>query len=123
MSAAEILALAKAHGVTIRPDGDDLDVVANREPDPDLLDAIAGCKAGILAKLREERLRIRRWINANFSASSPDICRHCRRGPRPGDAWVRLYCGDDSGVVHQSCFPAWERAAEIAARLALRLDP
>jgi hypothetical protein len=77
MTPAEALALAKARGVTIRLDGDDLDVIADREPDPDLLDAIAGCKAEILAKLREERLRIRRWINANFSASSPDICRHC----------------------------------------------
>ena len=123
MTAAEVLALAKARGVTILPDGDDLDVVADREPDPDLLDAIAGCKAEILAKLRKERQLIVRWINANFSSSSPDICRHCSRGPRLGDAFVRLYCGDDSGVVHQSCWQAWQAAGEAKARRALGLDP
>jgi hypothetical protein len=122
MTAAQVLALVKAHSVTILPDGDDLDVTADREPDPDLLDAIAGCKAAILAKLREERRRITQWINANFSSSSPDICRHCRRGPGPGDVFVRLYCGDDSGVVHQSCWPVWQAAGEAKARRALGLD-
>jgi hypothetical protein len=123
VTAAEVLALAKARGVTILPDGDDLDVVADREPDPDLLDAIAGCKGEILAQLRKERLLIVRWINANFSSSAPDFCRHCGRGPKIGDAWVRLYCGDDSGVVHQSCWEAWQAAGEAKARLALGLNP
>jgi hypothetical protein len=87
VTAAEVLALAKARGVTILPDGDDLDLASDCEPDPDLLNAIASCKAEILAKLREERRRIVQWINANFSSSSPDVCRHCRRGPRLGDAF------------------------------------
>jgi hypothetical protein len=123
MTAAEALALAKVYGVTILPDGNDLDVIADCEPDPDLLDAIAGCKAEILAQLREERRRITQWINANFSSSSPDVCRHCSRGPGLGDVFVRLYCGDDSGVVHQSCWHAWQAAEEALARRALGLDP
>jgi hypothetical protein len=123
MTAVEALSLAKAHGVTILPDGGDLDIIADREPDPDLLDAIAGCKAAILAQLREERRQIVQWINANFSSSSPDVCRHCSRGPKVGDAFVRLYCGADSGVVHQSCWQAWQAAGEAKARLALGLDP
>ena len=97
--------------------------IADRESDSDHLDAIVEDKAEISTKLSEEQRQIRRWINANFSASSPDLCRYCGCGPRIGDAWVWLYCGADSGVVHQSCRPAWERAAERAARLALRLDP
>jgi hypothetical protein len=55
MTAPEILALAEAHGVTIRPNGADLDLVAARKPDPDLLSAIAGSKAEIVALLRAER--------------------------------------------------------------------
>jgi hypothetical protein len=123
VTVGEALAFAKAHGVTIRSDGDDLELVADREPDPELLDAIADCKPQILAKLREERRRIVQWISANLSSSSPDVCRHCGRGPRPGDGFVRLYCGDDSGVVHQSCCQAWQAAGEAKARLALGLDP
>jgi hypothetical protein len=123
MTVVEALALAKARGVTIRPDGDELEIIADRQPDPDLLAAIAGCKTGLLVSLREERCRIVQWINANFSSSSPDICRHCRRGPKVGDAWVRLYCGEDSGVVHQSCWEAWQATGEVKARLALGLDP
>jgi hypothetical protein len=123
MTAAEVLALARARGVTILLDGDDLDVIADREPDPNLLAAIADCKAEIRAKLRDERHRIVQWINANFASSSPHFCRHCRRGPRLGDAWVRLYSGDGSGVVHNSCWPAWQAAGEAQARLALGLDP
>jgi hypothetical protein len=123
LTAAEVLALAKAHGVTILPDGDGLELAADREPDAELLDAIAECKAEILAKLREERRQIVQWINANFSSSSPDVCRHCGRGPKPGDAFVRLHCGDDSGVVHQSSCQAWQAAGEAEARRALGLDP
>jgi len=86
----EAFELARSYGVEVRlnaaGDGLNLEIEADREPDPDLLDAIAGCKAEILAKFREERRRIVQWINANFSSSSPDVCRHCGRGPRPGDA-------------------------------------
>jgi hypothetical protein len=95
-------------------------MMAEAASDPDPLDAIADDEP---AKLRDERRRVVQWINTNFASSSPDICRYCGRGPQVGDLWTRLYCGDDSGVVHTSCFPAWERAAETAARLALRLDP
>jgi hypothetical protein len=80
--------------------------------DPDPLDAIAD----------DERRRAVQWINANFASSSPDVCRYCGRGPQVGDLWTRLCCGDASGVVHNSCWSAWRRAAEIAARLALGLD-
>jgi hypothetical protein len=91
--------------------------------DPDHLDAFVDGEAEILAKHYEERRQIRRWINANFSASAPEFCRSCGRGPRVGDPWVRLCCGTDSGVVHQSCWPNWERPADSVARLGLRLDP
>lgn len=120
MTAAEVLALARARGVTILLDGDDLDVVAAwRGSRPCSHEEI---RVG-LTVLRDERHRIVQWINANFASSSPHFCRHCRRGPRLGDAWVRLYSGDGSGVVHNSCWPAWQAAGEAQARLALGLDP
>ena len=52
MTAAEVLTLAKAHCVTIRLDGDGLELIADRKPDADLLGAIAGRKAEIVALLR-----------------------------------------------------------------------
>jgi hypothetical protein len=57
MTVSEILSLARAHGVTIRPDGDDLDISADRKPDPELREAIIRCKAEILATFREEERR------------------------------------------------------------------
>jgi hypothetical protein len=51
----EILALARAQGVTIRPDGDDLDISADRKPESELREAIIRCKADILATFREEK--------------------------------------------------------------------
>ncbi len=127
MTVEEALELARRHGVKVRLDGDDLVLEADAEPSPGLLAILGRDKWDIVYALRqreaEERRRIVQWINANFSSSSPDVCRHCGRGPRPGDAFVRLYCGDDSGVVHKSCWQAWQAAGEAQARRALGLDP
>jgi hypothetical protein len=74
MIAAEALALAKAHGVTIRLDGAELELTADRKPDADLLDAIAGCKADISAFLHPDAVRRRLEAEAEVL-----------RAPRPPD--------------------------------------
>ena len=127
MTGEEALELARRNGVKVHLDGDELVLEADAEPSPGLLTILGRGKWDIVHALRqreaEERRRIVQWINANFSSSSPDVCRHCGQGPRLGDAFVRLYCGDDTGVVHQSCWQAWQAAGEAKARLALGLDP
>jgi hypothetical protein len=74
MTAAEVLALAKAHAVTIRLDGAELELTADRKPDADLLDAIAGCKADISAFLHPDAVRRRLEAEAEVL-----------RAPRPPD--------------------------------------
>jgi hypothetical protein len=122
VTAAEVLALAKAHGVTILPDGDDLDVVADREPDPELLDAIAGCKAAILAKLRAERGRINHWIADQLIDWPSTSCLHCRKPIVPGHLWTVVSNGEVAARFHQDCHSEWLAQQEVAACRALGLD-
>ena len=52
MSAAEALAVARANGVSVEIDGDDLVLEASAPPQPALLDLLSHHKAGIVALLR-----------------------------------------------------------------------
>ena len=74
MTAAEVLTLAKAHGVTIKLDGAELELTADRKPGADLLDAIAGCKAEIITFLHPDAVRRRLEAEAEVL-----------RAPRPPD--------------------------------------
>jgi hypothetical protein len=74
MTGAEALALAKTRGVTIRLDGTELELIADRKPDSNLLDAIAGCKAEIIALLHPDAVRRRLEAEAEVL-----------RAPRPPD--------------------------------------
>jgi hypothetical protein len=123
MSPAEILALAKASGVIIRPDGGELEIIADRSPDPDLLDAIAGCKAEILTRLRAERGRINHWIANWIIDWPPGFCLHCRKPVIAGQAWIAVSSGDLMARFHQACHGEWLTEHEALARRALRLDP
>ena len=59
MTAAEVLALAKARGVSITLDGAELELTADRNPGADLIDAIAGCKPQIIAFLHHNAVQRR----------------------------------------------------------------
>jgi hypothetical protein len=52
MSAAEVLRVARAAGVHVRIDGDDLSLEASTPPPPDLIDLLSSRKASIVALLR-----------------------------------------------------------------------
>jgi hypothetical protein len=125
MTAAEALALAKAHGVTILPDGDDLEILADREPDRDLLDAIAVCKAAILAKLREEASAAHHPLAEAIEAERPpDVTgnqwRIAMRGLR---AFIAAGHGDEAerlGWPRDELFrvpPVWARVELCGAAL------
>jgi hypothetical protein len=74
VTGAEVLTLAKAHGVTIRLDGAELELVADRRPASGLLEAIANCKADIVALLHPDAVRRRLEAEAEVL-----------RAPRPPD--------------------------------------
>jgi hypothetical protein len=123
MTAAEILAVAKTLGVMIRPNGDDLDIVADDEPDPVLLDAIAGCKSAILARLRAERGRVNHWIANQIIAWPPTSCLNCRKPIVVGQKWVAVSSGEVTARFHEPCHSEWLVKQEVLARKAIGLDP
>jgi hypothetical protein len=122
MTAAEIRSLARTHGVTIRLDGGDLGVVADREPDADLLAAIAAAKPQIVAVLRAERGRINHWIASRIITWAPDRCFHCRQPIVVGSKWTLVAAGDDQARFHEFCHAHWLVEQEVLARRALGLD-
>jgi hypothetical protein len=121
MTAAEVLALAKARGVTIKLDGDGLEIIADRQPDRDLLDAIAGCKPQIVAVLQKERRCINRWIASRIITWPSDRCLHCKGPITPGSKWILVAARDDRARFHEPCHSAWLAQQETLARKALGL--
>ena len=107
MTVAEVLALAQARGVTIRLDGAELELSADRKPDSDLLDAIAGRKADIVAFLHPDAVRRRLEAEAGVL-----------RAPRPPDvtdvAWktaidgLRAFIAGGYGAEAERC--GWTKA-------------
>jgi hypothetical protein len=123
MTAAEVLALARTLGVMIRPNGADLDIVADDKPDPVLLDAVAGCKGEILARFRTERGRINHWIAKQIIAWPPTSCLNCRKPIVPGQPWVAVSSGEVTARFHKPCHAEWLAKQEVLARQAMGLDP
>src|SRR3984957_10296887 len=128
MTANEALELARSHGVEVRLNaaGDGLNLEVEADPPQALINVLRRTKWDIVAALRQHEIDrrrplIARWINDHFASTPPGICRHCGEGAREGDAFVRLYCGDDSGDVHTSCQPEWQEAEDASARAALGL--
>ena len=107
MTVAEVLALAQARGVTIRLDGAELELSADRKPNSDLLDAIAGRKADIVAFLHPDAVRRRLEAEAGVL-----------RAPRPPDvtdvAWktaidgLRAFIAGGYGAEAERC--GWTKA-------------
>ncbi len=74
MTAAAILARAKAAGLTVEADGDRLRLVASAPPPPALLHDLAGAKAELLALLerRADAAAERAAIQAEPRLPAPD---------------------------------------------------
>jgi hypothetical protein len=122
VTAPEVLVLARARGVTIRPDGAELDIVADRQPDPDLLEAIANSKGAILAQFRANQARIDKWIRDRLTAAWAGSCWHCRRPFAPGQKFIDVRGAEVVVRFHQQCESEWRAQQEVLARRALGLD-
>jgi hypothetical protein len=126
MTVEEALELARRHGVNVVLEGDSLHLEADAPPPNGLLAILGRGKWDIVAALRlreaEERRRIAQWVNDHFASSPPGVCAHCGDGPRSDDPFVLLFVGNDRGVVHASCHPAWLEVREAEACKALGLE-
>ena len=130
MTVDQAIELARSYSVEVRLNaaGDGLELEVETDPPQALINVLSRAKDDIVAALRQREIDRRRhlithWINDHFTSTPAGICRHCGEGEREGDAFVRLYCGDDSGEVHASCQQAWQEAEEARARAALGLGP
>jgi len=122
----DALQLAHDFGVRVTLDGDDLALEADTPPPPGLLAILGRGKWDVVALLRQreadERRRVVKWINDNFTSSPTGICAHCGGGPRSEDQFVVLFAGNDRAEVHASCHSAWLAEREAEACEALRID-
>jgi hypothetical protein len=130
VTANQAIELARSYSVEVRLNaaGDGLELEVETDPPQALINILSRAKQDIVATLRQREIDRRRplithWINDHFTSTPTDICRHCGEGEREVDAFVRLYCGDDSGEVHASCQQAWQKAEQARARAALGLGP
>jgi hypothetical protein len=130
MTVDAALDLARSYGVEVHLNAaqDGLRLEFDDDPPQALVNVLKRAKWDIVAALRRHEIDrrrplIARWINDHFLSTPLSVCRHCGEGAREGDAFVRLYCGEDSGDVHTSCQPAWREAAETEACVALGLGP
>jgi hypothetical protein len=126
MTVDDALKLARDCGVRVTLDGSDLALEADAPPPNGLLAILGRGKWDIVAALRlreiEESRRVTQWINDHFASSLPDVCAHCRDGPRSEDPFVVLFVGNDRGDVHASCHAAWQAEWKRKAMTALGFE-
>jgi hypothetical protein len=131
----EALELARRHGVRVALSDNSLSLEADMAPPADVVAALRSLKPAIVGELRlrqalerqrreeVERRDITRWINAHFTTSPPNICVHCRGGPRANDRFAIIFVGSDRAGVHASCHQTWLAERQAEARKALGIDP
>jgi hypothetical protein len=129
MNAAAALQAARAAGVTIMVDREDLVLVAAAEPPSHVLEALSREKAAIIAFLRRDTAepafdeRVAVWLNDNPAPSPPGQCAGCGRW-ETSEAVVVPF-GTESGPhtwLHAECWPAWHRLRQSQARAALGIQ-
>jgi hypothetical protein len=122
----EALGLARAYGVRVTLDGNDLTLEADAAPPQGLLAILGRGKWDIVAALRlreeEERRRVVHWVNDHFTSSPAGVCAHCGGALRSKDPFVALFVGSHRADVHSSCHSAWRAEREAEARRALGLE-
>jgi hypothetical protein len=116
VSAAEALKAARAAGVSIRIDGDDLVLEASASPAPAVLDALSSHKAAIVALLRpasdgwlpEDAANARQWRNQLDARTNEWLL-----GDRGWEEARRLAWGDlvnEWHELHGQRWPIWQCA-------------
>lgn len=117
MNALEVIAAARAVGLTLRPDGDRLTVRGPRAAALPLLDTLREHKPAILAALTDEAAEVA-WRAASFRRQIPatgPIPFLVARTTRRADDAPRTcgHCGDPLGEGRRFCCAACQRAKEL----------
>jgi hypothetical protein len=145
MSAAEALRAARAVGVTVTLNGENIVLEADAEPPRPVLDVLARNKRAILALLesgrdgwtaadwraRFDELRakaevgafnscIAEWLNRNPSPSLAGRCAWCGKAETPSAMVVPYGAGEHHAWLHAECWRAWHESRREEATLALK---
>lgn len=121
LSPVDIVDKARRCGVSLALNGagTGLSLSGVGTPPQDLIDLVRDARDVLVAQFQQKRA-IRAWINNSFTSGAPGVCMHC------GEHWlaeasiVVVWCGANSGEVHEACWEAWEAEQERRARQALR---
>jgi hypothetical protein len=145
MSAVEALHAARAVGVTVTLNGENLVLEANAEPPQAVLHVLAHHKRGIVALLRSgqdgwtaeawrarfDELRakaevgafnscIAEWLNRNPSPSLAGRCAWCGKAETSRAMVVPYGAGEHHAWLHAECWPSWHQSRRREAAMALR---
>jgi len=122
MSAARVVMEARASGIELGVDDDDLVLEASAPPPAAVIDMLRAHKPEIIDLLQAERRAVLRHIANHLRSSPPGRCAHCGGDGRPGDAFVTIFVAEDRADLHASCHPKWFALQESEARAALGID-
>ena len=145
MSAVEALSAARAAGVTVTLNGENLVLEANAEPPQAVLHVLAHHKHAIVALLRSgqngwtaedwrarwDELRVKaeigafnsciaEWLNRNPSPSPAGCCTWCGKAETPSATVLPFGAGEHHAWLHAECWRAWHQSRRAEATAALR---
>ena len=119
MSAAKAVIEARAAGIQLCVENDDLLLKASVPPPAAVIDMLRAHKPEIIELLQAERRTVLRHIANRFQSSPPGRCAHCGGDRRADDPFVTIFVGDDRADVHASCHTKWFARQEFEARAVL----
>jgi hypothetical protein len=112
MSVAQAVKAARAAGIELALDGDDLALSAASAPPAAVLDALLRHKAEIVALLRARG--VVEWLDQHPAPSPPGRCAWCGR-PEARGAVVLPFGTEPPTWLHTECWPAWHQERMAAA--------
>src|SRR5208282_1451817 len=118
MSAAKVVMEARASGIQLCVENDDLLLEASVPPPAAVIDMLRAHKPEIIELLQAERRAVLRHIANRFQSSPPGRCAHCGGDRRADDPFVTILVGEDRAELHASCHAAWVAEQEAEARVA-----
>jgi hypothetical protein len=113
MSAAGVVMEARASGIQLGIEDDDLVLEASAPPPAAVIDRLRAHKPEIIELLQAERRALVQYIANHFQSSPPGRCIHCGGDGRADDPFVVIFCGSDRAELHARCHPAWVALQEF----------
>jgi hypothetical protein len=123
VTAAEILARAKADGVDVAltATGDGLELLSAGDPPRDIAALLKDAKIEVISRLQMERRMINHWVADTLIDWPQDSCLGCRNRVHVGQAWTDVTNGDARARFHRDCEPVWRAEREALARRTIGL--